>query len=245
MFKNLVTDTESIEVVKFFSENEIKSLLNFFLSYPANLLKIKTLSEFDQPWIKLSKVNLLPEIKTVFSKIQNYLETDMVCVGDNFYQTPSAYGLHTDAKYGINYKNLLPFKNFLIPLYPDNKEVKFFTFNQRYYGPGASFLSYDVARENLDYNKVVFTPFHTSKLFEGRDKNKISYEWWSKNINLPGIPFEHFDELSIEREFTFTPGSLIIFDSWRLHCGGNFRQFGIDYKIGLSLIGMKKHESVL
>lgn len=245
MFKDLVNDTPSYEIFNFFSNQEISMLLDIFRSSPNDLLQISKLTNFEHPWIRLNKIKSIPEIKNIFQRIKNTLQVEMELIGDNFYQTPSAYGIHTDAKFGIKYNKLIPFKNFLIPLYPDNNKIKFFTFNQRYYGNASSFLYGDNNREKLQYNQQIYPPYHVNSAFLGSENNKITKQWWVENINLPGIPYENFKELSIEKEFIFQPGTLIVFDSWRLHCAGNFLQLGIPFKIGLSLVGMKKDESIL
>ena len=124
------------------------------------------------------------------------------------------------------------YKAFVIPLYVEGAvcdNAKFFVFDQAYYGGPAKFVNgEDVTDKPVHYNTFV-TDYSNIE-----DKSESNIE----DIHLQFLTHlkpKWLEGLSVKCYFPWHIGSMIEFDSLRLHCSSNFNNAGITRKIGLSI----------
>ena len=125
------------------------------------------------------------------------------------------------------------YKAFVIPLYVEEEDcnkAKFFVFDQSYYGGPAKFLNdEDITSTPIYYNKLV------TNYNDVEDKVAYPIDDDTYSQYLTHLRPKWLEGLSINSYFPWTIGSVIAFDSLKLHCASDFRKVGITRKIGLSI----------
>tara|TARA_B100001287_G_scaffold45673_1_gene34729 strand:+ start:57539 stop:58234 length:696 start_codon:yes stop_codon:yes gene_type:complete len=123
------------------------------------------------------------------------------------------------------------FKAFTIPLRVignDASKAKLIMFDQYYYGGAAKFMKNGPAVKKTFYN----THLYIYDDVQGLNDKGIPEEY--KGM-LSHLKESWYDGLSIKSYFPWTIGSIICFDSLRLHCASNFKTENIERKLGLSI----------
>lgn len=229
---------ESFFVENVLSKIEIQEILDIFSNnheYHISIVKN------NKSWIRLP---LMPEaqlpyrsnirvfVNRIVKKIFDIDLSNDVHFGDNIFKTSGVYGPHVDNEM---YKDKKIWKQILVPLYVDSGYTKFFTFNELWSKGRASFR-YNQAKPEYLVNNVITEKYTSNSQFIKINKDTVDIEWYKNNINLPDkLPFEIFTDLSLEKEFNYIPGNVIVFDSRRIHCGHNLNLSGASYKIGMSI----------
>jgi hypothetical protein len=175
-----------------------------------------------------------PKIKKIFPNAVYYsdVSNDPINVGDQLYITYTPYSMHTDCAVHIDgYK---PFKDVIIPIaMSDEKEIHYFTCNQRYKSRAAFFnrgrsSNYipngsDVLREHA------YEYYGVENVEYGEDMS------WALENGPSWVEPISYEGLSIEKIFPWVPGNAIVNDSCVLHSGSDFRKKSVEWKIGLTL----------
>ena len=124
------------------------------------------------------------------------------------------------------------YKAFVIPLYVEGascNNAKFFVFDQTYYGGPAKFLKDEDVTDRPVYYNTFLTDYQDIE-----DKSVSTME----DIHLQYLTHlkpKWLEGLSVNSYFPWHIGSIIQFDSLRLHCSSNFNAAGITRKIGFSI----------
>ena len=146
----------------------------------------------------------------------------------HFFEVDSPHVLHIDDDFNLPNS----YKAFTIPLWVDNNDcnkIKLIMFDQYYYGGPVKFFNGETSIEKTYYNIPLFdyadVEYKSNKKIPATIKNKL----------LSHIKDNWLENLSINNYFPWTIGSIIAFDSLRIHCSSNFRNLGINKKIGLSI----------
>lgn len=146
----------------------------------------------------------------------------------HFFEVDSPHVLHIDDDFDLPNS----YKAFTIPLWVDNNDcnkIKLVMFDQYYYGGPVKFFNKETNINQTYYNVPLFdyknVENRSSKVIPNSIKEKV----------LSHIKNSWLEELSISNYFPWTIGSIIAFDSLRIHCSSDFRNVGINKKIGLSI----------
>jgi hypothetical protein len=149
-----------------------------------------------------------------------------------FFSTAVPHVLHIDCP---KESRETPFKAVLLPLAAESEgpsgpfDISFFTFEQHWYGQPAKFFRGE---------RRIFSP-HNVPVYEysGLENLKGGMTVLSadERKQLGHIHPRWLDGLSIESSWDWKIGSAIVFDSYRVHCAGNFPAFGVRAKTGLSI----------
>lgn len=147
----------------------------------------------------------------------------------HFFDVTTPHVLHIDDDF--NYPNC--YKAFTIPLWVDNgncNKIKLVMFDQYYYGGPVKLFKDEVfEKEVIYYNKPLYDYSEVENLVNATIPSAI------KNRLLSHIKDKWLEGLSIHSCFPWTIGSIIAFDSLRIHCSSNFKKVNINQKIGLSI----------
>lgn len=147
----------------------------------------------------------------------------------HFFETDVPHVLHIDD--GKDLPNA--FKAFTIPLHTEGKvpsdNAKLIMYDQYYYGGPVKFFAGEETIDEVYYN----TPLFDYKDVDGLNKKGIPNIF--KERLIPHIKEEWLEGLSVNCYFPWTIGSIIAFDSLRIHSASDFRRVGIKKKIGLSI----------
>ena len=124
------------------------------------------------------------------------------------------------------------YKAFVIPLYVEGNtcdKAKFFVFDQTYYGGPAKFVNgEDVTDKPVYYNQFL-TDYKDIQDTTLESIGDIHLQY------LTHLKPKWLEGLSVKSYFPWHIGSMIEFDSLRLHCSSDFNAVGITRKIGLSI----------
>ena len=206
-----------------FSEDELETLTDFMynktdewmLGNTSGLLM--TAGNFDE------LVNILKE------KLSQYIDFDIVTsVQGNFFHTPHQYGIHTDMpERGAWEHQNTPYKSVLIPLYlqPDTSNCRIVFYDQRIADVGTT----------LDQGSTVPTSHYDSStdytaikdVYDVNRRPTVIGDEKMKQKEMARIGItdkEYHKGLTIERDFKWSPGSLLVFDTAQVHesTAGNF-----------------------
>jgi len=147
----------------------------------------------------------------------------------HFFDVDNPHVLHIDDSY--DYPN--SYKAFTIPLWVESgdcNKIKLVMFDQYYYGGPVKFFKGEVfEKEVIFYNK---------HLYDYTDIENLSNTSILKPIKLQLLSHlkeEWLEGLSVQTYYPWTIGSIIAFDSLKIHCSSNFKKVGINRKIGLSI----------
>ena len=149
----------------------------------------------------------------------------------NFYEVKQPHILHNDDSVALAPRL---YKTVVIPL-KIKQPTNFAVFDQTYLdGPvklrhGGKFAGRTHDKPEVYYNQDLLT----NSVLGGYTDQPFDYATWEDNFSH--IPYNRFHGLTVEKIVTWNPGDLIIFDTARIHCGGNFLAQGIESKIGFSI----------
>ena len=147
----------------------------------------------------------------------------------HFFEVETPHVLHIDDDFNLPNS----YKAFTIPLWVDCNDcnkIKLIMFDQYYYGGPVKFFKDEV------FDKEVI--FYNKHLYEYTDVENLVDTGIPKNIKtkmLGHLKPKWLEGLSVHCYFPWTIGSIIAFDSLRIHCSSNFKHIGIKRKIGLSI----------
>ena len=146
----------------------------------------------------------------------------------HFFEVETPHVLHIDDDF--DFPNT--YKAFTIPLWVDGNDcnkIKLIMFDQYYYGGPVKFFKGESNISKTYYN----IPLNDYTEVENKSSKGITNS--IKRKFLSHIKNNWLEELSISNYFPWTIGSIIAFDSLRIHCSSDFRNVGINKKIGLSI----------
>jgi hypothetical protein len=225
--------TEPYSIYGFLSEAEITHLVNIFNSNNEDTIKGyqgKIKKNTGPITLNLEPFLKDPIIEDIFAKLKLYIG-DFELNAGFFFKTDYPHIIHNDDTFDL--KDV--YKGITIPLelegdYTELPKLCFF--DQCYFQGPAKFFKGD---QNIPtyYNKqlyeystvdgIVNTPFDL-KLY---------------NDLFTHIKPKWLEGLSLYRTLEWRPTSALIFDSVRLHCASDFRQQGVNSKLGLSIFTRK------
>lgn len=146
----------------------------------------------------------------------------------HYFEVDKPHVLHIDDDF--SYPNT--YMAFTIPLWVESgncDKIKLIMFDQYYYGGPVKFYKGEETIEQVYYNKP---------LYDYKDVDNLSDKgipMLVKEKLLTHLKSEWLEGLSIKNYFPWNIGSIICFDSLRIHCSSDFRKVGINKKIGLSI----------
>lgn len=147
----------------------------------------------------------------------------------HFFDVENPHILHIDD--GKDLPNT--YKAFTIPLWVESGDcdkIKLVMFDQYYYGGPVKFFKEEVFEEEvIFYNTHLYEYTDVENLVNTNIPNTI------KTKMLSHLKDKWLEGLSVHSCFSWTIGSIIAFDSLRIHCSSNFKNAGIKRKIGLSI----------
>jgi hypothetical protein len=146
----------------------------------------------------------------------------------HFFEVENPHVLHIDDDF--DYPN--SYKAFTIPLWIESgncDKIKLVMFDQYYYGGPVKFFNGETEIAETYYNKPLFDYTEVENISETGIPQPV------KDALLSHLKTEWLEGLSVNSFFPWTIGSIIAFDSLRIHCSSNFRKAGINKKIGLSI----------
>lgn len=170
--------------------------------------------------------------------IDDVLELLRIKFGDfkvrsaHYFEVDTPHILHIDDDFRLPNS----YKAFTIPLWVDCNDcnkIKLIMFDQYYYGGPVKFFKGETSIDQTYYNVPLYDYSDVENLSTTKLPNAI------KHALLSHIKNEWLDGLSINDYFPWTIGSIIAFDSLRIHCSSDFRKAGINKKIGLSIFTEK------
>ena len=159
-----------------------------------------------------------PALRKLYPNIKKFL-------GGNFYRHRVPYHPHVDHQ--LNWPLAV---NFVIPIYFEGPPVNFVVFDQRWH---MSPVTWSMVQREAHFFRNGFSMnlpgqgIPGSSEIEFHTKKNIDYEFWQKNLDHP---HQYYYGLSGEA-FPFKPGSVIMFETKRIHCTGRFQ----GNKLGLTL----------
>lgn len=147
----------------------------------------------------------------------------------HFFDVTKPHVLHNDDSFDYPQS----YKAFTIPLWVskgDCNKIKLVMFDQYYYdGPAKFFKGEDFSEEPFFYNQPVYDYSRIENLTDKGIPSPI------RNAMLSHLNSRWLEGLSVSSFFPWTIGSVIAFDSLRIHCSSNFTKIGVEQKIGLSI----------
>ena len=192
VYENALTQND----IQWIKDKEKHLQLNYAIEKQANVKNVNVDKEL---WTFItSKVNLSSILKT----------------GGNYFKTTTPFVIHTDTPHE---KDIVPFKNILIPLTIGGGNCYTIFLKQRHYGVGAHFLKSKQYKE--------FTPDKNIKITDYTDLEHYTNKKFDKNIYneyLSHMPYDNLDGLSLETIIEWQIGDIMVFDSTQLHCSNNF-----------------------
>jgi len=149
----------------------------------------------------------------------------------HYFDVTNPHIIHNDDEF--EYPNC--YKAFTIPLriYGTSNDVKLVVFDQYYYGGPAKFVNgSDMSKYPVYYNKFL-TEYNAveEKSTAGLNDIELSY--------LTHLQSNWVNGLSINKMLPWTVGEALCFDSLALHCSSDFKNTGIERKIGVSIFTTK------
>ena len=146
----------------------------------------------------------------------------------HFFEVETPHVLHIDD----DFKLPNTYKAFTIPLWVDRNDcdkIKLIMFDQYYYGGPVKFFNGESSVDKTYYNVPLFD------YSDVENKSNKNIPKIVKQKLLSHIKDQWLENLSISDYFPWSIGSIISFDSLRIHCSSDFRNVGINKKIGLSI----------
>jgi hypothetical protein len=146
----------------------------------------------------------------------------------HYFEVDNPHILHIDD----DFKLPNTYKAFTIPLWVESNDcnkIKLVMFDQYYYGGPVKFFNGESKIKETYYNEPLFNYKEVENLSDTPIPKAI------KNAMLTHLKDSWLEGLSVKNFFPWTIGSIIAFDSLRIHCSSDFRKVGIKKKIGLSI----------
>lgn len=168
----------------------------------------------------------------------------------NFFHTPHQYGIHTDMPEPNNEfnENKITYRSILIPLYIlPNKECHITFFDQRVIDTGCT-LDYGPSKSTTHYRSFVdYTLIDNVYTLDGPsaiDTNYCMTEEEAKQNYFHYSPskLSRYQGLTVENTFSWTPGSVMTFDTAQIHCSNRGAEpFNTKAGLRISLFGNRKN----
>lgn len=232
--KKHISDPYSVQ--NFLSSNDIFYLINLFNSTDNYQNPYKEKIQKNTGPVTLSLKNYLtdPIIKKILKQIELQIGKFEMTAGF-FFQTDFPHILHNDDTFE------LPdtvYKGITIPLSVtrdnDSADFPFLCFFNQFYFHGPSKFFKGSHNISTYYNKCVYD----YSLVEGLETKE---EYFDPRL-FSHLKKEWLTGLSLHSLLDWKPGSMIIFDSVRIHCASDFRNLGIKEKLGISIFTKKISE---
>ena len=234
--------TKTYQIFNFLNNEEVLIILNVFdeefeengFTFLDNFYQIndpllfKPIREFLYQKIH----NLVGEFET-YNNIKQLIGIDHNC--DFILKQHQIFMPHTDKIISIpGYCHCM---DLIFPLAVDNNILTtFYICHQRYYEK-ACHLKY---KSKLGKYQPIYADVFNEKPYEFYGvkymdyENQVSKDWLEKNIG-DGLPHEYFNGLSIEKEFNWLSGSVIIQDPSIIHGPTNYQLKGAEWKMGMTI----------
>ena len=242
---------ESVCIENAINDNVLSDIRKFCIDF----LKIESFDVFQDTktprWFREGLVHQTEFVKQLSEEIiKPMLGLNDILIGDTaFCINWPPHDLHIDCRdfrVDVDGKaGIIGTKSVVVPVELDNIEyTTFYTGNQYFYGPTTRMRN---GCEKLDENNETIEQQKSDGVYFSYDyakdgvlnldyDNPLTYDWWKQNIDSnDGVPYSVFEGVTIEKEHKWKPGNIIMFDSARLHWGGNLLKKGATYKMGLSL----------
>lgn len=209
-----------------------------FLNIPNELPADKNL------WYRKGSVHKSDFIKQVLAPIADqYINNpNAVLAGDTaFLIRHPPHDIHIDCLADDNH---MSYKSVIFPIFYDgNTTPKFFTAEQFYNSPKTVRFrkgseEWDSKNPNVSrqMKEGIIFKYDYSDVINIKDSFVLTPEWYKFNIDSNDfVPYDNFFGVSIEKEISWDPGSIIIFNSNRLHFSQNLQTINSDHKIGITL----------
>jgi hypothetical protein len=208
------------------SSEEINSLIEMFNNQSSDNKIYKNTGPVT---LDLSPYFYHPIIKKIFSLIEQNIGPFEI-TSAFFFQTDFPHIIHNDDSFELP-DNV--YKAITIPLHLEGnikKYPKLCFFNQFYFHGPAKFFNGDFDIPTY-YNKQIYE----YQDVDGIDNNVIT----DKNKYFTHLKAQWLQGLSLHSTLDWIPGNALIFDSTRLHCASDFRNVGIQSKLGISIFTKK------
>lgn len=200
---------------------------HFFLTYPLQYPEINEI--------------LKPKLDNIFGEWYNYNDInndEIKQSSDFFFWQKGIFAPHTDSI--IHVKNYIPYKDVLIPLEIDNDvESPYYSCHQRWYGRGTHFKYGKIDDIFGVYSNTLrektYNQYSHFKYFESDFDKMVDEEWYDEYFGDPKYPLSIFTGLSINKQFYWIPGSVIINDPSVIHGATNYNLKGGKFKLGITL----------
>lgn len=226
--KQAIVDNYSdpYSVRNFLSSSEVEILKEFFHSRPDQQVKkpsgplcLQITNDLDKElsWLKDKVISELGNVE-IYAALYFDVETPHVLHNDD-----SKDG-------GVSYKAItLP-----LEIRGDVDQFPGLVFFDQYYLEGpAKFFKGTVLDPHRTYNETVLEYDQV----QGKVEGFVNREFYNKY--LKHIRFTNLEGLSVNTMIDWKVGNAIIFDSTKIHCATNFKELGVESKLGLSLFTKK------
>ena len=203
------------------SNADVENLLAYYFLHQDSVIKKST----GPSVLKLD--NNSPVLVNIVKQLSNVIGNFEIRYA-HFFDVTDPHIIHNDDTF--DYPNC--FKAFTIPLkiYGDLNDIHLVVFDQHYYGGPAKFVAgEDTSTYNIHYNTLLTNYIDV----DGLNNNGVNPEIFDKY--LTHLRPEWVTGLSINKMLSWTVGSVLSFDSLALHCSTEFRNIGVERKIGLSI----------
>ena len=213
------TQSDPMQLHNVLDTNKIDFLLNYY---------------YAQEKIEKNTGPKVVYVKEGDNVIDDILKLLRVTFGDfkvrsaHYFEVNNPHILHIDDDFDLPNS----YKAFTIPLWVNSNDcnkIKLIMFDQYYYGGPVKFFNGETSIEKTYYNVPLFEYSAVENLSTTTIPKPI------KHALLSHLKDKWLQGLSINDYFPWTIGSIIAFDSLRIHCSSNFRNAGINKKIGLSI----------
>jgi hypothetical protein len=216
--KNRITDPYKID--EFLTDADIEQLVSIFENHSNKLQK-------NTGPVTLELDLKDPIVSSIIERLKKEIGNFEVTAAF-FFKTSYPHIIHNDDTFELP-DNV--YKGITIPLktYGSDRIPKLCFFDQFYFHGPAKFFNGDTNVPTY-YNKQVYDYTDVDGISDGMlidESTRISYLTHLKPIWLKGLTFWG--------TLNWKPTSALIFDSTRLHCASDFRQQGIESKLGISI----------
>lgn len=230
IIENIKKNFSDPYVVKnFINDQDLNYLISLF----------ETSSDINKPYVYKNTGPVTLDLKhfdndKVVNDIYNRLRIQIgpfIITSGFFFQTNYPHILHNDDTYELP-DNV--YKGITLPLHLENFTglyPKLCFFDQFYFHGPAKFFKGDSGIPTY-YNKQIYEYSNVDGLVDNFSIDQNHYFTHLKPQWLEG--------LSLHSTLDWIPGDALIFDSVRLHCASDFRNLGIQAKLGISIFTLKK-----
>lgn len=220
-----LTESDPVSFSGLLSNSDVENLLAHYFSHQEDVITKNT-------GPKVLQINSnTPVLAKVVNQISNVIGNFEIRYA-HFFDVTAPHMIHNDDTF--EYPNC--FKAFTIPLkiYGDLNDIHLVVFDQHYYGGPAKF----VAEEDTSNYNVYYNTFLTD-YSDVEELNDVGVDPEIFNKYLTHLRPAWVKGLSINKMLPWTVGNILSFDSLALHCSTDFRNIGVERKIGLSIFTVK------